>query len=84
MRADWGTKDEAIGKLMDKLQGSRQIRLLAIFPADRPHNPVVLKTFYTKAKLIAKLNAAGSSKVANKQELARDVTDPATILSKLP
>ena len=33
LRADWGTKDEAIGKLMDKLQGSRQIPLLAIFPA---------------------------------------------------
>ena len=87
LRADWGTRDEAIGKLMDKLQGSRQIPLLAVFPASRPNNPVVLKTWYTQATLISKLNEAGGSKVAEvakRKTPAQVDADADVVLSKLP
>ena len=80
LRADWGTQDEDIGALMDQLQGSRQIPLLAVFPAERPNNPVILKTFYTQAKLAATLRDAGGSKLAAQP---RDAGRPA-ILSQLP
>ncbi len=56
--ADWGTKDESIGRLMDHLQGSRQIPLLAVFPAGRPNEPTLLQAAYTKRSLLKAIREA--------------------------
>ena len=67
--ADWGTQDESIGRLMDQLQGSRQIPLLAVFPAGRPNEPLLLQAAYTKGQLIAAIREAtpeeGAERVAS-------------------
>ena len=58
--ADWGDRDPKIGDLLESLGGSRQIPLVAIFPAGRPNNPIVLNT-YTQSQLIEALREAGPS-----------------------
>ena len=61
--ADWTKRDEVIGKVLEKL-GSRQLPLLAIFPAKTPTKPIVLLGMYSKAKLIDRLKTAGPSQAA--------------------
>ncbi len=41
--------------------GSKQIPVLAIFPADNPQRPIVLRGGYTKGTLLEKLDQAGPS-----------------------
>ena len=64
--ADWSTEDpeleEAIGRTLQSL-GSKQIPVLAVFPADDPFRPIVLQGSYTKASLTEAIEQA-SSKVA--------------------
>ncbi len=59
--ADWGDRNPKIGDLLESLGGSRQIPLLAIFPAGRPNNPIVLNT-YTQSQLVEALREAGPSR----------------------
>ena len=59
--ADWGDRNPQIGDLLEQLGGSRQIPLLAIFPADRPNHPIVLNT-YTTGQLLEALDKAGPSR----------------------
>ena len=59
LKADWGTEDEAIGRLMDQLQGSRQIPLLAIFPAGNPNEPILFQAKYSQSGVINALRQAG-------------------------
>ena len=62
LEADWGTEDESIGRLMDQLQGSRQIPLLAVFPAGSPNEPIIFQAQYTQGALIKALREASGSK----------------------
>lgn len=60
--ADWTTKDPQIGEMLTAL-GSKQIPVLAIFPAGRPNEPIVLIGGYTQATLIKRIEeAAGAEK----------------------
>jgi thiol:disulfide interchange protein len=51
-------------ELLEKLSGGRQVPVLAIFPASRPNEPIVLKDAYTPGLLFEKLKEAGPSKGA--------------------
>jgi suppressor for copper-sensitivity B len=48
--------------LLEKLSGGRLVPVLAIFPAGRPNEPIVLNNAYTKGLLFEKLKEAGPSK----------------------
>ncbi|HVX64368.1 MAG TPA: thioredoxin family protein [Pirellulales bacterium] len=56
--------------LLIKLSGGKAVPVLAIFPADRPKQPIVLKDSYTKGLLYEKLKEAGPSKDAGRRPLA--------------
>ena len=62
--ADWGTKDPVIGELLDRLQGSRQIPFLAIFPAGHPEKVIRFSGSYTQAKILNALEQAGRSQTS--------------------
>ena len=51
--------------LLEKLSGGRLVPVLAIFPAGRPNEPIVLNNAYTKGLLFEKLKEAGPSKGAS-------------------
>ena len=58
--ADYTRQSPEIKKLLNKL-GSISVPLTAIFPADRPNEPIVLQDIFTKATLLEKLREAGPS-----------------------
>jgi thiol:disulfide interchange protein len=58
--ADWTKGDPEISKMLESL-GSKQVPVLAIFPAGRPRDRIVLMGGYTKATLLDKLDEAGPS-----------------------
>ena len=58
--ADWTDRNAEIGELLGLL-GSKQLPVVAIFPADRPNEPIVVRGWYTKAGLLEKLKEAGPS-----------------------
>ena len=83
--ADWGTKDPEIGALLDKLQGSRQIPFLAIFPAGHPEKVIRLPGIYSRSQLLDALSKAGVSKTVKRQDTEDrmvDTDNPAIIMSK--
>ena len=61
--ADWSDRGPEIGSLMNSL-GSKQVPVLAIFPAGRPNQPIVIRGGYTKGTLIEKLQQAGPSRAS--------------------
>lgn len=86
--ADWSTRDPAITNLLEKLQGSRQIPYLAIFPAGQPEKAIRFAGLYTRKSLIDALNKAGPSKAVDLTESEtqseRLAEKPAVIISELP
>jgi suppressor for copper-sensitivity B len=62
--ADWSDRGPEIGELMNSL-GSKQVPVLAIFPAGRPNQPIVIRGGYTKGTLIDKLQQAGPSQTTS-------------------
>jgi thiol:disulfide interchange protein len=62
--ADWTDGDPEISKMLESLANSKQVPVLAIFPAGRPEDRIVLLGGYTKSTVLAKLEEAGPSKVA--------------------
>ena len=58
--ADWSNKSSEIASMLESL-GSKQIPVVAIYPAGSSDPPIVLKGGYTKATLLEKLNEAGPS-----------------------
>ncbi len=58
--ADWSNKSPEIASMLESL-GSKQIPVVAIYPAGSSDPPIVLKGGYTKATLLEKLNEAGPS-----------------------
>jgi thiol:disulfide interchange protein len=60
MKADWTAPSDEIKGMLAVL-GSNSIPILAIFPADRPHEPIILRDAITRGQLLAALRAAGPS-----------------------
>ncbi len=56
--ADWTTRDPQMTELLTVLAGRPNVPVLAIFPASRPNEPIVITGGYTKASLLAKLEEA--------------------------
>jgi hypothetical protein len=59
--ADWSGVSEEIAQMLEVL-GGKQIPVLAIFPAGRPNEPIVLRGGYSKATLLKAIDEAGPSK----------------------
>ncbi|MBI2825106.1 MAG: thioredoxin family protein [Planctomycetia bacterium] len=55
--------------LLQTLSGGQSVPVLAIFPAGRPNEPIVLSNGYTKGILLKKLGEAGPSKDAAKLQM---------------
>jgi len=56
--ADWTARDEEIGRFIQKLAPGASIPLLAIFPAGRPNEPIVLLGILTQEKVVRALEQA--------------------------
>lgn len=54
-------------QLLETLSGGQSIPVLAIFPAGRPNQPIVLSNAYTQGMLLEKLREAGPSKSATER-----------------
>jgi suppressor for copper-sensitivity B len=61
MVADMTRSPEDEGMWLEKLSGGRAVPVLAIFPAGRPNEPIVLNNGYTQGLLFDKLKQAGPS-----------------------
>ncbi|REK09020.1 MAG: hypothetical protein DWQ37_19355 [Planctomycetota bacterium] len=59
--ADWTKPSPEIERALESLK-SRSIPLLAIYPADRPDDPIVLRDVITKSQLLEAIEEAGPSK----------------------
>ena len=59
--ADYTDRPKEIHELLTRLTGSDLIPVLAIFPAGKPQEPIVLTGGYTTATLLAELEKAGAS-----------------------
>lgn len=59
--ADWTDHSPEVTEMLDLL-GSKQVPVLAIFPADRPNEPIVFREGYTRQQLLAAIERAGPSK----------------------
>ena len=60
--ADWSEGDEQVASLLQAVSGSKQIPVVAIFPAGSPYQAKMLSGLYLRAELIRKLKAAGPSR----------------------
>ena len=60
--ADWSQNDEQVANLLEAVSGSKQIPVVAIFPAGDPYRPKMLSGLYSRAELIQKLKEAGPSR----------------------
>ncbi len=61
LHADWTHGSPEVTEILELL-GSKQVPTLAIFPADDPNRPIVLRGGYTQATLLESLRKAGASK----------------------
>jgi thiol:disulfide interchange protein len=68
--ADWTDGSEEISQALADLQ-SKSIPLLAIYPADRPDQPIILRDLLSKEKVIEALKEAGPSKTAQARSGSR-------------
>lgn len=62
MIADWTGYDEQIGQFIQKLAPGASIPLLAIFPAGRPEQPIVMLGIVTQTQVLQALAQAGPSR----------------------
>jgi suppressor for copper-sensitivity B len=60
LKADWTDGSPDIEKML-KLLGSNSIPVYAIFPADRPNEPIVLRDLVTQKQILETLRKAGKS-----------------------
>ena len=58
--ADWTDESPEIKQTLEKLD-SNSIPVLAIFPANKPNEPIILRDLVTKQQVLDALNAAGPS-----------------------
>jgi thiol:disulfide interchange protein len=73
--ADWTDHNEAIKQQLNELN-SQSIPLLAIYPADRPGEVILLRDAITQGQLIAALEEAGPSKRTVASGTKADATQP--------
>ena len=59
LHADWTHSQPEVTKMLERL-GSKQVPVLAIFPAADPNHPIVLRGGYTKQNLLDELEKAVS------------------------
>ena len=57
LQADWTNGDPVISQKLESL-GGKQVPVVAIFPAGRAQQPIVLSGFYTQGTLLQKLQDA--------------------------
>ncbi len=70
MLADYTKSPPEITNMLESLQ-SRSIPLLAIFPADRPDQPIVLRDIITQKQLLDAIEQAGPSKEGSQLTASR-------------
>jgi thiol:disulfide interchange protein DsbD len=68
LQADWTHGSEEVTSMLETL-GSKAIPVVAIFPADRPNQPIVLRNAYTRPTLLKALTEAGPSQAANTRKV---------------
>jgi len=81
LQADWTKGDPEISRKLESL-GNKQVPVVAIFPAGRADQPIVLAGFYTQATLLEKLRAAGPSLVARRSPRASPGLAPNSEVSR--
>jgi thiol:disulfide interchange protein DsbD len=59
--ADWTDGEPEVTQMLERL-GSKQVPTLAIFPAETPNRPIVLRDGYTQQRLLDALEEAGPSR----------------------
>jgi thiol:disulfide interchange protein len=81
--ADYTDRPKEIHELLTRLTGSDLIPVLAIFPAGKPQEPIVLTGGYTTATLLAELEKAGASRgaVAQVADSSNDADSVAVMTS---
>lgn len=52
--------DDEVGRSLEAL-GSKQLPLIAVFPANDPYRPIVITGIYTQDQLVAAIEEAGGS-----------------------
>jgi thiol:disulfide interchange protein len=73
MKADYTQGDEEITEMLEVL-GSRQVPVIAIFPAGDPNSPIVFRGWYDRESLLDALQEAGpSASVSDKGRTAMRV-----------
>lgn len=75
--ADWTNIDEEVTESLKKLN-SKQIPVLAIFPADNPKKPIVLMGAYSQQTLLDALRRAGPSKTGVSSSYTAQPSSPST------
>jgi len=61
LRADWTHASPEVTEMLEQL-GSKQVPVIAIFPAEDPNHPIILRGGYTQEMLLNALEKAGPSK----------------------
>jgi len=77
--ADWTDKNDMIKKALADLN-SASIPLLAIYPADDPQNPIVLRDIVTEGQVLEALKKAGPSKDASAADPSEQSKSPVASL----
>jgi thiol:disulfide interchange protein len=67
--ADWTDHNDEIKQALLELD-SNSIPVMAIYPADRPHEPIILRDLLNESKVLEALEQAGPSKSAEKETVA--------------
>ena len=62
LRADWTHASPEVTEMLHAL-GSKQVPVIAIFPAGSPNHPIILRGAYTQEMLLGALDKAGPSKI---------------------
>jgi thiol:disulfide interchange protein len=62
LRADWTHASPEVTEMLHAL-GSKQVPVIAIFPAGSPNRPIILRGAYTEEMLLGALDKAGPSKI---------------------
>lgn len=76
LKADWTDEDEAIEETLQRLR-SRSIPLLAIYPAGRPDEVIVLRDTVTETQVLQALALAGAIESNPQQDYAARNANPA-------
>jgi thiol:disulfide interchange protein DsbD len=71
LQADWTHASPEVTKMLEML-GSKQVPVVAIFPAEDARHPIVLRGGYTQEMLLGALEKAGPSKTPRLTEVFSD------------